>query len=365
MAVGKIIVREHHIPHHNDISFKKTDVSLEWISHSWLSDSIMYIAANSDIRIGTVLLVIPIFIGTLYVLYLVCKHLKFSVNITLLSLSIASLILASFYRLHPLTLVSPLIPLLFLMYLKWRDGFEKIIFVWPIIFILWSNLAGGFVFIPFLFCLVIVVAELIRLILFPEAFPARSHKVRVFAFLVLAFVLSAGASLINPLFARIWFYVFTLIGVLNTKQWMSTLPGSLLIINQNFIRQSPSAILQVGFLAYSVVIIFTVVVSSITKRLTFIRQMLMFTPCFLILSLGFLWIRLIPLSTLASLPVAAAILTQFTSYKKPPQSLIIPIITLSAYVLAVYILLFPPRSFDFPLPITQALSKNIRYPGTF
>ena len=46
MAIGHYIVDNKQIPHHNDISYKLTDPSLEWISHSWLSDVLIYFAGS-------------------------------------------------------------------------------------------------------------------------------------------------------------------------------------------------------------------------------------------------------------------------------------------------------------------------------
>lgn len=349
MAIGRIIVEQNSIPRHAEISFKQSSPSLEWISHSWLSDAIIFLSSSIDLRLGTLLLLIPILAATILFLYLILKSLNQSDFAIFTTVSAVTIIFTSFFRLHPLSLILPLLLVLFYSYCKWYQNDKKYIVLWPIVFVLWANLAGGFIFIPALFCICIVITELVRAIGFKEKHgPSLTDVFKLSAILGASFV----ASLFNPLGLRIWFYIFTLIGILQTKDWLSTLPGSLLVINQSFIRQSASSLTQFVFVIYAGIIILSSFILIVHRKLLFVKQLLIYIPCMVLLLLGFLWIRFIPLSALAAAPAFGFILTTVTDTKTKGR-IFQYMICACLLTLGLYVLFFPPRSFEFTYPQTQ------------
>lgn len=358
MGIGKYIVENKKIPLHADISFKQ-DVapSLEWISHSWLADIFFYISGSVNIMLTGPLLLLPNLLLSLYLLFKVLKEMELDSKNIFILLPIPIVLANIFWKVHPLPFSIPLLLFTFLAYLKWKNGNWKYIFLIPIIIMIFANTAGAIVFIPILLFLLIFITESI-IGLLDRNLNLKKYPRGIIKFLAASFALSITVTLLNPYMIRIWFYPFTFFGILEKKNWLSSLAGALMLVNQNFLRTPNSSFLLAIYLSYMLLIVFGLLYIIVRKRGIFWKYYYL-APLLLFLLLPIVWIRFIPMTVFLTLPLFAIISVQLFNMKnklvgKYMQYLIIFIISTSS----LYLLINSPKKlYEIPRKQIELIQK--------
>lgn len=286
MAIGQYILKNHAIPRHRDISFKQTDPSLEWLSHSWLSDTILYMAQLPKQLFGVILLVIPLLFLSVYLAGVLLQTVTTTSN-RYIYLCIPIICSLSFWRYHPFLFIIPLQLLLMMLLGSWHRHPRSIIAI-PPIFILWANMSGGTIVIPMLYLPAYVASELII------------H--RRAARLLFLIPVSFAATLVNPYGIRIWVYTLTTMAVVQQNKSFSSLIGAINTINQTYNKQQFSSAYLVLFAAYTILLIMALLSIAFNKPGS-LRPAVRLLPALIFLPLAFFWVRFIPLAAFSTLPL--------------------------------------------------------------
>lgn len=297
IAVGQYIVNHRTIPQHNDLSFKQTDPSLEWISHSWLSDVILYIAHTPHLLFGSLTLLLPLLFLSVYLTALLLPtETKNKFGYLLLSLPI--LCSLSFWRYHPFIFIVPLHLILVNVLRSWHQQ-PKRLFAIPFLFLLWANISGGTVVLPLLYLLVSILLELLLY---------RSDQTKkqpmTLPILVMIVPLSFIASLINPYRIRLYAYSLTTFAVVLQNKSFSSLIGALNTINQTYNKQQISSVYLMVFTLY-VALLIILCISLVLKKPHVRTSIIRHIPALFLLPFAFFWVRCIPLVAFATLPLFA------------------------------------------------------------
>ncbi len=299
IGTGRFILEHKYLPHHGDISYKITAPIFEWVPASWLSDVMLYVS-SAKLTVGGPLISITILLFTLWLLYIVGGFLTIPNVLRVVSITIAAILTLSFWRLHPLLFLVPLTVLLELVFIRWtQTKIHRLLWILPLITVLWANIGGGFLFIP----LGIIIAYIAHYLLTEKY----SKKERIG--IITPAVTGALVTLINPSGIRVWIYNVTVIGLLDSRKWYSTLTGALEATNTSIIKNAPSTIPFVLALAYLLVTVFAlgyVLVSDWRISYPKVRPVL---PLAVLLILPFLWIRFIPIGLIPTLPLFIVVLS--------------------------------------------------------
>lgn len=348
MGIGKFIVENKKIPLHSDISFKENVLpSLEWVSHSWLSDIFFHLSGSVNTLYAGFLVVLPILLLSLYFLYKILFILRIGRRAIWLPISIPTIIAGSFWKIHPFPIATLLLLCMLFLYLKWREGSKKSILLIPVIFVLFANMSGGFVFIPLFFFTTILLTETVYRIVVRLIKQKTTTQLSI-KFLSLSFFLSIPSLLINPYGLRLFIYPLTFFGILERKSWFSSLSGSLLLTNQNFLRNAPSSFLNALFLVLFIFILCMLFYIAIKKKNLLVKYYYL-APLLLFFTLPLLWVRFIPLSTFLTLPLLGVITAEL--FKNKAKLLVyayIVILSISAFYM-----LYRPYTTMFDPPITH------------
>ncbi len=334
IGVGKYIIELKKIPTHSNLSFKEElSPSLEWLSHSWASDTLFYLGAITGGFFTGLIILLPVFALSAFLLYKILIILQVSKRLSLALLPIPIVMLISFWKIHPLSIALILTLLIYLIYLLWRNNKSFFIFFWPVIILAFANAAGGFLFIPLLFLFFITITEIVYRIL-NRYFTHKSPQIGKLLILIASLIISFFAAAVNPYNARLYIYPLTFFGILEKKSWISSLSGSLLITNQNFLRNSPSTFAEALYVFYFVVSAALLFYTLIKKR-NFLVKHYYIIPLILFFILPLLWVRFIPLAAFMTFPIFALLLSEiFTSTKKIIISILILIIVcISGYLI--------------------------------
>lgn len=340
-TAGRIIVEELRIPTHADISHKVTQSSLEWIDHSWLSDTILYLAGGRNETFGAIFLLAPLLFLSIYLSFLALREFEVTKKISLILISIAILLVLPYWRLLPIVFAVPiLISLVYILSRREKIKKSKLLVYLSIIFFLWAQVWGGFIFIP----LTVLGLFLIE----------RGRLSRNFFTVIGIFAAAVGASLINPLGSRIYLYPLTIAWVIARQSQFSSLSGMLKLTNQSFIKQTAENLPQSIFLIYLMIVISVTLISIFRNfskyRLIFIKLI----PCLVLLLLPLFWLRFTPIAVFGSLPMAGLIISisiEKISEKWQKRGQIIMVIAVLA--LGLRLLIEPPFYFRPDLPRQQ------------
>ena len=345
LGIGQYIVINRHIPDANDLSFKISEPSLEWVTHSWLGDTILYLAGSIQPVFAVSVLLLPLFFLSMWITHRILRSYMAPVTVELMTFSVISIIAASFWKLHPMLFSIPLsLSLITLTVVEHKN--ERIYWLIPIIFFIWANVNGGLIIVPMIFLFLVVSLNLLwRLIQLLLSKPAKMTRMtNRWYTLPLVFIVSIIATTFTPLGFRLWGYPFTFVTLLWTVRSVSSLPGAIIAINQNFVKATPSSELYAVFLIYSITLTAAFIAGVVNKTHIFITRYWRTVPLLLFLALGFFWVRLIPLAVFGSAPLLAILLSDVRSR----------VVWTFAYgslmVLTGYLILFPP------------VQLNIRYP---
>lgn len=344
MRAGKQILLMKKIPNHNDISYKKVELSLEWIEHSWLSDSIIYLSAYKNIYVAIFLVLIPLLVLSLFLSRAILIQIGVSTQTQIITLVSMLLVSPVFWKLHPLVFIVPLLLSLVYVCNGWLLNSRKTLFEIPLILFLVANFAGGFIFIAVAILLLFLLSSvLIKWLKYGQY----TFKMRE---LVLVLIISLLVTMINPLGYRIHIYLLTFLGVFEFKDYFSGLTGALSIMNQSYIKQSLSSVHYIYyllmFLTTSVLNLFFLIRDP-QNYLKNGKIVLYLFPLFL---LPFFWIRLLPLTAFLTLPLLAIALDRvFGKY-----NFLLPLLLkLALCTYTLYLLFYPPVQFAISYPKKQ------------
>lgn len=356
-TIGRYIVDNHHIPTHNQLSFKSVEPSLELIPHSWLTDVIFYIFQGISPYAPIFGLLVPTAFLALFLIYRTLHALHVPQELAISSLSLYGLLLTIYWRVHPLIFATLLCTLLVLFYIRAVLGERKYWYFIPLVIVLYANSAGGFIIIPLLFLLSVF---LFNLLITSLSFAIKDLKIyttkRYLSDSFFTCILGCIGALLNPSGYKIILYGPLLYALL-ARKWFSTLGGILTATNSNVIRNTPSTLPYAMFLSLSLVVCVGLAVLLIRNPKKFIREFLPYIPVLTLLSFGFFWIRFIPISGIAIGIFIGLILMNFSGKWAPLiRTLFLTICT--SYAL-VYLLLFPKLlSIPFPTHLTNYIKKN-------
>lgn len=348
LGIGKYISETKRLPTHEDISFKSTQPAVEIIPHSWLSDIFFYKIYQSDPKTLTILLIITLLVSV-FISFKIMSLMELNLSSRLLILSLILLIIPVFYRIHPF--IFSIILLLSISYIHvcWINGKNNLLFFLPIIFLLFANFSGGFIFIPGFFLLIILLLELFN----------KKHSLPK---LIFNTVISLFITVINPLSYRIWIYLLTFILVFSSQsKSQSQLAVTLKLINQNYLKQNFSSTLYVIFVIYLLFNIFTFIWLTIKDGKKFLREVYQYLPYLLFFALSLIWVRLIPLTAFMTAPFFARLMFYLNKNRSLDKFREYQIITLLLYLIFVmYLLIKPPKIpiYDPPEDQVKLIKKH-------
>lgn len=308
IAIGEQVLQTNTVPTHQDLSYKLTDPSLEWISHSWLADVLLYMGQSISLRTGVVIVLFPFLALSAYLVFLLLPRPRLTL-LNLLFLSVTMIIAAGFWRYHPFIFMVPLQLSLMVTIRKWQEGNTGALTVIPLIFLLWANMAGGYIIIPALYCLIAGIA------LFLHRRIERPHHPLRFRAYMLAVIVGLALTLCNPYGIRIWMYWLTVIAVVYQNRSFSSLIGALSTYNQTSTRQVYSSIYLVLFAAYSGLITIRLISALIRSGQSAWVRILPYLPHLMLVILGYGWVRFIPLSVFILLPLTVETLSEIYHVK--------------------------------------------------
>jgi tetratricopeptide (TPR) repeat protein len=354
LGIGKYIVENKSIPTHKDISYKKVDLSLEFISHSWLSDVILYLGTINQ-TVGLFFLVFPTFFLSLFLLHQILNLYRISVKLQVLSLVPVLVIGTNYWKIHPFIFMIPLLLSIILVYFLWKKGEIKTIWFLPLLTILWANMAGGFIVIPLFFLFLIILIELGHfLIINFFSRPKEGKGTRPIKSLVISFLIASFSTLINPFGIRIWIYTFTVLAIVQANRQIVSLPGALISLNQNFTRNIYSSFFPAAFLAYFILLLFLLGLTIVKEKGQFILKHYPVLPLLFFLFIPIVWVKFIPLGVFATLPIFSVLITNII---EKMGVVLRGRIVKSFYLILVFPLLylcfFPPQGSIFHPPQKQ------------
>lgn len=310
MGIGKFVIENKRIPLHMDISFKDVEPNKQLLPHSWLSDALIYLSTSVHPTLAVLFVLYPLFGLSLFLLFEILNLIETPKSIIYFCLAIATISASSFWKLHPLIFATPILLTLVLIYFRWREGDNNLLLAYPFLFLLFANLAGGYIFIPISFLLLIFLSEGLLFFL-KDLFvnPFVAYPKGNFLYLALASLGSFLSSFLNPSGGKILSYLLTIVNVFGERKAYSNLAGALFASNTNSIKNAPSTFFYAIFLVYFLFVIFSFVMLLIRDRTKFLKEVYPSAILVIFLFLGYWWIRFIPLSIFITLPLFSIIIS--------------------------------------------------------
>lgn len=316
-GVGRFIIEHKRIPTHLDISIKKVEPVLEYVSHSWLADTLLYLSTAPSVLFGSYIL-LPFFILVhALLLYDIGKFLFVRRSIRLLGIGIATLAVLPFWKLHPFIFLPSLMLLVVDGYVRFRQVkiITSLVMIAMSIYV-WANISGGFLFIPLTILLLCVLVEYITAKYIQHKKPSWH--------LLLIVITSFLATLLTPNGIRIWIYNVTVIGLIDSRKWYSTLAGALEAANTSSVKIAPPSLPYILTLIYILFVLICVGYLLAAHRKKIGPALIRLLPFLPLLALPFLWIRFIPFATITTIPIFFVITEYIVSavQKTAPRTLL-------------------------------------------
>lgn len=348
-AVGRFILENQTVPQHAEISFKQTDPNLQWLTHSWLADVVIFLVSRNSLVAQVFLLFFLVL--SLYLLWRILKILEIPRPLNFWGVFLATVFAGSYWKLHPLIFLTPLVLSSVYLYLKWRKTGSRAVLLLPLLFLLCANVSGGFIFVlGGIFFLIVVLEGALSLVNRFLTQPIVSAKGKLH-FLFLGFFSGLLISLLNPAGLSIWRYGKTFLDlILSPQKGFSTLVGSLTVSSINFVKEYPPVLIQVVFAVYVVLFILLLGFLIVRTKGKIIFEIYSLLPLSVFIVLAFLWIRFIPIVGLVSIPVFLKLLDHLVLQFLPKRILLARAILTVSFLafslpLTAYLVKYPPSSF--------------------
>lgn len=327
LAIGRFVLDQGTVPRHTDLSFKSTDPSLEWISHSWLGDAMLYLPFSVHPVFGVYVLLIPVLILCIYLVLLLLKDIA-PKSTRFLAVGTAVICSLGFWRYHPFLFIVPMQLLLMNLLQRWR---RHPLIPWsiPILFLMWANVSGGTIAIPLVYVILFAVI----------AFVSRTaNNLHLLAVLAASFV----ATIANPYGTRVLVYTLTTIAVVSQNRSFASLTGAINTLNQTYNKQQFSSM----FLALCIVYILTLIISFLAvfiRKYAPLKPVVHLLPSLLFVPLSFFWVRFIPITVFTTAPLWIwSVHHIWKRYPIPPRRLAGTTAAIAGNALLLFILLKPP-----------------------
>lgn len=360
-AVGRYILEQRSVPDHEDLSIRDIAPALEWVTHSWLGDVLiaLLLATEGSFPLSQVFL-LGSFVVVILLLYKLRSLLSLQEETQYLLWICTALILPVFWRVHPISIGVPFMLWLLCVLIGWRVGMGSVWWV-PLIGMIWVNMSGGTIV---LYLATLVLFSIQEFILRPLVLPRSRLNRGQSTQLGIALFLSAMATLWNPIGQRSIVYILTQYALLGKAKWYSTLAGALEVSTTSIFKEAPDPKRLVIFLFLSLVLsagIALLLVRNGRKFLEEIASVLFVLP---LLGFGFFYIRWIPFSLIAVLPLAG-VLFQSVTRKKAGNVIKHGILITLLGILSISIL-FPPFAIHTIPPRVQCdLIRELQLPPNF
>lgn len=355
MNIGRYVVENKKIPIHSDISYKDVEPEFKFVSHSWLSDVLIYLAKANNSPYTVFVLVGSVLCLSLYILFKALKLLQATYEIRMMSLALSSTLALTFWRLHPIIFAVPLTLSILYLFLLYKNGSYRALYALPVVFLLYAQMGGGYIFIPLLFLIAILAIEIVKkTIFFSKTDNVQDKKIRIKPLLIIS-IISVLITVLNPWGMRVWVYGPVALYLVKPINWYGNLLGILNVTSQSFIKNSPSIIPYALFTIYmlgTMLITFTFIVRK--PKLLF-PALASIASLFFFFILPFYWVRYIPLATFLTIPIMAVVLQKAVEHiekNKKIQAVHFGL-AVTALIAFAYLLFNPFKAFAFDPPLDQ------------
>lgn len=303
LAVGKHIISFQEIPSHFDISYKITNKSLEWISHSWLSDGIFYLLIMHSIAILTPIILVVLWSAAILLIWVRLRNYRVPASIHILVLIAIQFASQTYWRIHPYLFGLILYQITGIVVERAvRSDKQRYLLFLPLLSVLWANLYGGYIFI-------FIGTILLYTITVPLSARTKHGK---WAFSMLAIMVATFASsLINPYGTGIYASGGAFVGIVNLKRAFVMLPNLLSLVNQSFLLENVSTI---PYAVFALILLFqfsAIVFFIMKRRFDFFRTYTLLLPLLALYPLSYFFVRFIPFTLFGSAPLLAVTVLQF------------------------------------------------------
>ncbi len=303
LAVGKHIASFQAIPSHFDISYKITNKSLEWISHSWLSDSIFYLFVMRSIATLAPITLVVLWSAAMLLIWIQLRSYRIPATITVVVLIAVQFVSQIYWRIHPYLFGLLLYQLTGILVEKAvRSYKQRYLLVLPLLSVLWANLYGGYIFI-------FIGTLLLYLIAVPLA--VRSKRRKWLLTMMVVIFASLTSSLINPYGVGIYAAGGAFVGTANLKRAFVMLPNLLSLVNQSFLLENVSTI---PYAVFALILLFqfsAIIYFIMKRRFDFFRTYTLLLPLLALYPLSYIFVRFIPFTLFGSAPLLAVTVLQF------------------------------------------------------
>lgn len=356
MSIGRFILQQKTVPSHHDISIKVAEPALEWVSHSWLADLVLYLSTGANDTLGAILLLGGTLLVTHVAIYSIAQRMALSKTVTWMLICITSISAILFWKIHPLLFLPTLMLLYIYAYIRWKKTYTtSALFPMIGLTLIWTNIAGGFVFLPIVYMITCALTDIADAAWISKLSSGIQKRIRkIWLGIIIA---SAFTTILSPSGIRIPIYNITIIGLLNSRKWYSTLAGALEAANSSIIKLAPSSPIFVFILLYIVGALISLSYILVTHDARAQKKLLPVVPTIFFLFLPFIWIRFIPLGVISSLPLFGCMLTilyeRFAPMVPSIKRYTHGIAAGSALLLTVWIFCMPPKLISFSPPKDQ------------
>lgn len=195
--VGEYIINTKNIPKTGIFSWYALENNLNWISHEWLSEVVIYLCSKIGLIGAYLFIIINLLILFVFIFKKNIKNILNNYLYALIWIIIGCLLFASFSNARPHMISFNLLAFSIYIILKFReDESYKGIYLIPIISLLWSNFHGGSSNLPYVLCFIVLITGLFNFKYKKITFKKLSKKqVKTF---ILIIILSIIAIAINP-----------------------------------------------------------------------------------------------------------------------------------------------------------------------
>lgn len=344
LAVGKHIASFQAIPSHFDISYKITNKSLEWISHSWLSDSIFYLFIMRSIATLAPITLVVLWSAAMLLIWIQLRSYRIPTTITVVVLIAVQFVSQIYWRIHPYLFGLLLYQLMGVVVEKAvRSYKQRYLLVLPLLSTLWANLYGGYIFI-------FIGSLLLYLIAVPLAVRSKRRK-WLLAMMVVLFA-SFTSSLINPYGVGIYAAGGAFVGTVSLKRAFVMLPNLLSLVNQSFLLENVSTI---PYAVFALILLFqfsAIIYFVMKRRFDFFRTYTLLLPLLALYPLSYIFVRFIPFTLFGSAPLLAVTVLQFrhTIRSVPYAGFVLSCMLIPYFV---YLLFVPFKTLGIRTPTEQ------------
>ena len=296
LNTGKYVIQNLKLPQVDEFTF--TAQGKEWVGYSWGVGVIFYLLYSNYGSLPINFLVSALAVATFILLYFWLRTYTVSRLIVLLSLAVAAPALSIRWPPRPEIFTYPLLISLFLID-RLKDKYPKLVFLYPGIILVWTNIYGSSTIIGLLVILILVIKQLSL-----DKFTiVTKHKLfYLFSFISIPF------SLVNGYGLKSLFYIFYIPQISHIQsEWGGIFKG----------LSGPTDYLitfQYWMLIYFIYLIFFCLCSILSFKKLLSQSFLVLLG--LTIFIPFFVFRQLPIAIILSTPLLGLMLSETSKYKK-------------------------------------------------